>query len=375
MESFFAPAPRADQAQLALELNFISNNPVIDAVMRTVQGLLAVLNEQRQILSINDQLLEFLGINDADKAFGLRPGEALNCAYANEMPAGCGTSPYCVTCGAAIAMVVCLESNQAQERECALTPSCNNDHKELCFRVRAVPIKFDDRRYILLFLQDISQAKQNAALEHTFFHDINNIIAGLVGTTELLDLEEEKEHPKLLKRIQNMGMRLAHEVAIQKAISNGSYDDYAAMPQKTSVIEIFNELQEIFSNHPAAKDKILTLDLTEPQAVVVTEPSLLIRILTNMVTNALEASKIHEEIKVWINQKEASITFSVWNQTSIPNDMARRIFQKYYSTKKGDRRGLGTYSMKLLGEKYLGGRVEFVSTLETGTVFSLILPK
>jgi signal transduction histidine kinase len=35
---------------------------------------------------------------------------------------------------------------------------------------------------------------------------------------------------------------------------------------------------------------------------------------------------------------------------------------------------MGTYSMKLFGEKYLHGKVSFVSTKEEGTIFTFRLP-
>ena len=52
-----------------------------------------------------------------------------------------------------------------------------------------------------------------------------------------------------------------------------------------------------------------------------------------------------------------------------------RIFQRYYSTKGEPGRGLGTYSMKLFGEQYLGGEVRFDTSESEGTVFSLRLPR
>ena len=51
-----------------------------------------------------------------------------------------------------------------------------------------------------------------------------------------------------------------------------------------------------------------------------------------------------------------------------------QVFQRSFST-KGRGRGLGTYSVKLLSERYLGGRVSFSSTPEAGTVFRLFLPR
>jgi sensor histidine kinase regulating citrate/malate metabolism len=52
-----------------------------------------------------------------------------------------------------------------------------------------------------------------------------------------------------------------------------------------------------------------------------------------------------------------------------------QLFQRSFSTKAATGRGVGTYSMRLLGEQYLGGRVEFTSREPDGTTFTLILPK
>jgi len=54
--------------------------------------------------------------------------------------------------------------------------------------------------------------------------------------------------------------------------------------------------------------------------------------------------------------------------------VALRVFQRSFSTKAGQGRGLGTFSMKLFGENYLGGRVSFTSLQEAGTTFSLERP-
>jgi hypothetical protein len=53
METYFAPADRANPADLEKDISFASHNPIIDALMGCVGGLLAVINERRQILALN----------------------------------------------------------------------------------------------------------------------------------------------------------------------------------------------------------------------------------------------------------------------------------------------------------------------------------
>jgi len=49
------------------------------------------------------------------------------------------------------------------------------------------------------------------------------------------------------------------------------------------------------------------------------------------------------------------------------------VFQRSFST-KGKGRGLGTYSIKLLTERYLKGTASFTSTETDGTTFQISLP-
>lgn len=61
-----------------------------------------------------------------------------------------------------------------------------------------------------------------------------------------------------------------------------------------------------------------------------------------------------------------------WTVHSDPK-LLLRIFQRSFSTKGAKGRGLGTYSMKLFGETYLGGQVSFRSS--AGAAQSLTNPR
>jgi signal transduction histidine kinase len=129
----------------------------------------------------------------------------------------------------------------------------------------------------------------------------------------------------------------------------------------------------VFSNHPVAKGKLLRLPQTIPDLSFTTDFPLLMRVIDNMLKNAFEATVEGGEVKVSIEQGQDEITFCVWNQQAIPKDIAKRVFQRNFSTKKDVGRGLGTYSMKLFGEQFLGGRVNFTTSETDGTVFCFSL--
>ena len=136
MDTYFAPAEQATEDRLSQEVEIFNQSAVMEGLMETVGGLLAVLNEQRQIISLNDSFLKMLGIQDPIHALGLRPGNALNCVHANEPPAGCGTTKYCSTCGAAKSIAASLEQNKPIEDTCALKALNHNREIDLVLKVR-----------------------------------------------------------------------------------------------------------------------------------------------------------------------------------------------------------------------------------------------
>jgi sensor histidine kinase regulating citrate/malate metabolism len=63
----------------------------------------------------------------------------------------------------------------------------------------------------------------------------------------------------------------------------------------------------------------------------------------------------------------------VTNPGEMPESVQLQVFKRSFSTKGTDGRGIGTYSMKLFGEKYLQGEVGF-SCRNGNTSFYIIIP-
>lgn len=374
METYFAPAERDDGDQLNNEVQRVSANPVIDGLLGSVGGLLAVLNEKRQILALNENLLATLGVADAKEVLGLRPGEVVHCVHAHETPGGCGTSMFCSTCGAAIAIVTSLSENHPVERMCALKIDKEGADSDLYLRVRSCPINFEGNRLILLFLQDITHQQQLAALEQVFFHDVNNLLGGLVGACEMLSWAKGKEIRELASGVQQAVGRLVQEMKIQQSLLDNNLGNYQRVVQTVSIQQIFDELQCLFSSHSAAKERTLCFVKMDIDFELKTDSCLLSRILGNMIINACEATQPGEEVKVRAEKEEDAVVFCVWNKAPIPDAIAKRIFQRNFSTKQDMGRGLGTYSMKLFGELALGGKVDYITSEIEGTSFRLRLP-
>ena len=373
MDSYFAPSERAEIAELQSELNHISASPLINGLMNMVSGLLAVLNEQRQILALNEKFLETLGVEDAFATFGLRLGEAIQCVHAYDDPEGCGTTRFCSSCGAAIAMVASLETDKPVERTCAVKIERNFKKSDLFFLVRSAPMTLNGSRFILLFLTDITRQQKWASLERVFFHDISNLLTAMVGKSDLMLGQLGPERDVLAYELNELTARMLREIEIQRQLTHSDIFSYRPLYRDIELRELIRELEVVFSNHPLAADMTIEYPPAIPEMTIHTDISLVLRILTNMVVNALEASHSGDSVKIKIEVINDAVTFCVWNRMAIHESMRDRIFQRNYTTKSGMGRGTGLYSMKLFGEDILGGRVDCTSTEKDGTEFRFTL--
>lgn len=374
LQTWFASAHRAEGEELTRQIALIAWSPIVDGVLTSVSGLMAVLNEDRQILAVNKSFFTLLGISDSDKVLGLRPGEALRCVHADDNAAGCGTGEFCATCGAAIAIVTALATGGVVERKCILTAMVGAEFRDLCFMVKASPLEIDGCRFLFVFLQDITDLERRNELERAFFHDIKNMVMGLGYSVELLAQAGNHAAPELRDRVCRLADNLMREVKIQSALAHDSGETLAFPAKSGEVGVVMEELREMIANHPAAQAKKLTIDAPEKPGVCCGDYQLVVRILFNMLLNALEATDHGGEIRLWMDMAADRLNFHVWNGATISPDVRRRIFQRYFSTKEEQGRGLGTYSMKFLGEKLLGGKVSFTTSEGDGTTFTLSLP-
>jgi signal transduction histidine kinase len=100
--------------------------------------------------------------------------------------------------------------------------------------------------------------------------------------------------------------------------------------------------------------------------------TLLSRVIGNLVKNALEAESAGATVTLGCKKTGDGAAFTVHNPAQMPEDSRLQVFQRSFST-KGAGRGLGTYSIRLLTEKYLKGKVSFTTGPE-GTAFTAEYP-
>ena len=367
MDTYFAPAERTDRRTFANQIEGISNSPIMSTLLEASGGLLIILNEDRQIVGLNEAFLASLGISDPAGILGLRLGEALNCAHALELPHGCGTTPHCATCGAAIAMMTAIIEDKALDQTCALTAEINGATHERYLSVRAQPLKVEGNRWILVFAQDITRQHSQTTLEQIFYHDLNNLLTAISCNSQILaqKMPDQGNAQQIRKAVE----RLTTEVSLQRFLSNQKDDAMLFKKELVSVRDIETELLLMVQEHPNCGGRNLVQRWPDEALFLTTDINLISRVLVNMVLNALEATPEGGTVRLNAFLEGDSIFWDVWNDRYIPPEVQLRIFQKHFSTKETMGRGIGTHAMKLIGERYLNGKISFTSSEREGTTF------
>lgn len=374
--TYFASPGRLTPEQLEAQIGRLTCNPLLDALLRTVGGLMAVLNEHRQILALNETLLAFLGFREPAQLLGLRLGEAVACPHAAEMPGGCGTSRFCASCGAAIAQAVALNEQRATEHFCAIESVRDGARHDLVLRVRAAPLTLLGEHLILVFVEDVTRQQQSALAERSFHHDLNNTLTALLCASEALKMEPRPaDDAELADEVHQLSRQLVREFNLQRQLITAANPDIIQVAKReVRLTDLLATLRAIVRRHPAAAGKQISITPPAEALSLHSDETLILRVVVNMAVNALEATPEGGEIRITVSARDTEIVFRIWNAAAIPPEIALRVFQRNFSTKGTLGRGLGTYSMKLIGERILGGRISFESSPERGTVFQFVLP-
>ncbi|MCX6136863.1 MAG: PAS domain-containing sensor histidine kinase [Ignavibacteriales bacterium] len=369
-ETQFAPAYRIPRHEIENQREVFRRSPFYSEIIDAIPSLVMVLNPQRQIIFANHYLLQFLEMPDLVSLLGVRPGEAIRCIHSGETAGGCGTTEHCSACGAVRAILSSLKGIPASHEVRVLRSS---DHEPLDLRISSNPFMLGDDFFSITTLLDISDEKRRRALERIFFHDVMNTVTGLGGTIDALaeaTPDEITESQPVMREL--MGI-LIDEIRAQSELLAAEQHELAVKFSIANSLEVLKDVRSFNLSHPTAVGKFIEVSAEAANCTFESDLHLLQRILGNMTKNALEASSAGQTIKLDANTDGNMVTFSVHNDTVMATDVQHQIFQRSFST-KGPHRGLGTYSIRLLTERYLGGKATFTSSERFGTTFSVTIP-
>jgi len=366
-----APLERASMEEVQRQHALVADSEATRGLLEDLPFIALIVNAYRQIVYANRAAATMLRIPSAEFALGRRFGEAVACRHSLELESGCGTTEYCLTCGVATALLATETTDAPASRECRITSQALG--RDLDLRLWTRRFHAAGETFTLVTLMDISGEKRRAALERVFFHDVLNTagaIRGLVGLLGDPAGAAAGGNASLLDTLDQMASQLIEDVEAQRDLLAVERGDLKPTPELVRTRELAQSIVNAFARHDLTADRSLTVAADAEDLAMATDARLLRRVLTNMVKNALEACPAGGVVTVTVTRDRAAnrVRFGVHNPSEMSPDVQRQVFQRSFST-KGAGRGLGTYSMKLLTERYLQGHITFRSNAETGTTF------
>lgn len=366
----FLPAERAPAEEVRRQHDVLSSLPLVRGLLDAMPNMVMILNEHRQIIHANKAALDALQAG-LDEILGKRTGEALDCIHAREDAGGCGTTEFCTACGAAGA-VACALKGKSDAQECRIP--VRKPKPDLDLKVWASPFRHEGFAFTIFAAADISHEKRRRALERIFFHDVLNTAGGMQGLAELLGESGHGEVPELAKLLHLSSERLVEEIVSQRDLASIENGDYKTNPTPCLLRTFLESIARLCAAHETAKGRSIVVDPDIPAETITTDRALLMRVVGNMIKNALEAEGPGAVITVGGGKVEGG-RYAMWvrNASVMPRSVQLQVFQRSFST-KGEGRGLGTYSIKLLSERFLKGKASFTSEEGRGTEFRVTLP-
>jgi len=372
METKYASADRSTLENLVKSNLSLEKITYLNDIFCSLSYIFCILDENRQIVFTNDILMKTLEIENVKQILGKRFGEAINCRFAFTEEHGCGTTEHCRYCGAVNAIMQSQKTGIKTTSECRIRRTVNEIENFLDVEVTATPFVHENSKYTIFSLIDITDRKRRAIIEKIFFHDIMNVAAGLQGFFELFESIDENEQQEFIQMGASLTQQIIDEIITQRLLAQAENHELVVKNQPINSLSLIHQIAGDLQFLDVAKGKNIWVASDSASVIFESDPVLLRRVLNNMVKNALEASVNGQTVTISVQQIDQRLKFAVHNSRFIPRETEMQVFMRSFST-KGTQRGLGTYSMKILGEQHLGGIVDFTTSETEGTTFFITI--
>lgn len=330
--------------------NFIQDNHVFDGL----GTFFLVVDDKLQI--------HFISFNPVEKESRLCVGDYLRCSNALASDEGCGCHENCPQCPVRNMLSKSMCNMTKMEGDASLLLEHNQDYS---VHVVSNPFTDDGKTYSIVLFTDRTAHNREVMLERIFCHDLLNLSGAINGLLECSDSNYTEDLHNTLKSIS---YQMMEEIKAQRDLIyaiNGLLEPHKEMFKAKEVIEFVQEsLVQVAAD---MYNVSLVIDSTLGDESIESDKILINRVLHNMIKNACEDS-CGGNVTVKARHERDKIIYSVHNDAVMMPEVKSKVFIQGNTTKKNGH-GLGTYSMKLIGENYLGGRVYFKSEPDLGTEF------
>jgi two-component system phosphate regulon sensor histidine kinase PhoR len=265
--------------------------------------------------------------------------------------------------------------------------------KERFFEINIVPIRsaLNQTKELIVVFKEMTEQKRLEQMRKDFVanvsHELKTPLTSIKGYAEAILDGPVGNNPSVQNFIQiilkNAGKM---EALIQDVLQLAKLESLQEkfQPELVDIPSAIHRAWEICT--PSAKERNITLHLSLPetQIEVLSDYDQLVRVLVNLIENAIKYGPVEQEITISAKETQSEWTVFVENQgPSIPESLQDRLFERFFKAEvpaSGNRTpgsGLGLAICKHIIENQ-GGRIWVQSpapeSLE-GAIFSFSLPK
>ncbi len=204
-------------------------------------------------------------------------------------------------------------------------------------------------------------------------HEIKNPLTPMRLTVQSFEQRFDVNDPDIKTKLSEFSKSLIQQIDTMSSIAS-AFSSFAEMPKQKretlDVVEVVRLAIDIFNeeyiHYFHEKDTLIAqLDKTQ-----------LIRIVTNLVKNAIQSMEDNQypKIEVKVKEEDGNVVISVAdNGKGISEEDKNMIFEPKFTTKSSGM-GLGLPMIKNIVEAY-NGSITFTTEINKGTVFTVSIPK
>ncbi len=213
-------------------------------------------------------------------------------------------------------------------------------------------------------------------------HELRTPLANLLAVVEAERGAAAETHPPetaSLNRVLAQGQRLQRLIADLLLLASLEQPAQLETQELCQIAEGLEDLMEDFSETARAKAVTLQLKVSDPNAVVRGRESELIRLLANLISNAIQHSPAGGVVRVELERQGSELRVAVADQgPGIAKDEQERIFERFYRSDGSRSRqsggtGLGLAIAQAIARRHRG-RLTLQSIPGAGSTFILQLP-
>lgn len=204
-------------------------------------------------------------------------------------------------------------------------------------------------------------------------HEIKNPLTPMRLTVQSFQRKFDQNDPTLKQKINDYSETLIQQIDTMSSVAS-AFSNFASMPaqqnETLNVVDVVELTMDIFN------EEYIHFKAEQEEIISKIDRTQLVRIITNLVKNAIQAIPENQENKaVCVNIKKASnyvIITIADNGIGIDTQNFNHIFEPKFTTKSSGM-GLGLSIIKSIIENY-NGTITFESQKGKGTTFKVSLP-